>query len=513
MADNEPIVIRPRQAPLSTASGGAPHSPAADASTPGDASVWRQRLLLGALAAALGAALFAVFFVLPGRVNVATEVAAPPAPAAVDAGAAPAADATAPSPAPFRDLQLERAREQATEELSGFVELQIELEDSMQVGDWGADDYAAIKDQASAGDELFQARDFEAALQAYAAATTALETLRQRGEQRYSDGLSAGLAALRAFDQPQAEFELGKALSVKPEDSAALDALRRAQALPEIQRGLREGRQLRRRGDLEGAAAAYAAVRAIDPDTPGLDDAVAAIAVDQEERTFQQALSSGFAALEAGRYQTARTQFNAALRMRPGDAVASGGLQQIAQETEVKGLRALERRAADAAAEERWADALSAYEEALQQDANLQFAVDGRREANERLRISRALATIVSQAEQLSDDKRMRQAEALVQRASALPSSGPQWAAALSAARATLAAHRSPVPVVLNSDNTTEITVYRVGRLGAFTSRELQLRPGRYTIVGSRDGCQDVRKEVLVTPDMAPIDIRCESRL
>jgi len=46
------------------------------------------------------------------------------------------------------------------------------------------------------------------------------------------------------------------------------------------------------------------------------------------------------------------------------------------------------------------------------------------------------------------------------------------------------------------SDNLTEVSVYRVGRLGRFTAQELLLRPGRYTVVGTREGYKDVRQEV-----------------
>ena len=66
---------------------------------------------------------------------------------------------------------------------------------------------------------------------------------------------------------------------------------------------------------------------------------------------------------------------------------------------------------------------------------------------------------------------------------------------------------------MLVSDNATDVTVYRVGRLGSFERRALQLRPGRYTIVGSRAGCRDVRKEIVLDAGMAPVTIRCEERI
>ena len=58
--------------------------------------------------------------------------------------------------------------------------------------------------------------------------------------------------------------------------------------------------------------------------------------------------------------------------------------------------------------------------------------------------------------------------------------------------------------LILESDNQTDVAVYRVGKFGRFTERELVLRPGTYTVVGSREGYQDVRKKFKVRPGQQP---------
>ena len=72
-----------------------------------------------------------------------------------------------------------------------------------------------------------------------------------------------------------------------------------------------------------------------------------------------------------------------------------------------------------------------------------------------------------------------------------------------------------PVPVQLESDNLTEVTVFKVGRLGAFSSRTLELRPGAYIAVGSRPGYRDVRRNFRVGPgaEEAPVVVRCEEAI
>jgi hypothetical protein len=76
-------------------------------------------------------------------------------------------------------------------------------------------------------------------------------------------------------------------------------------------------------------------------------------------------------------------------------------------------------------------------------------------------------------------------------------------------------AAQTPVKIILESDNFTEVAVYKVGKLGRFTVRELNLRPGTYTLVGARDGYQDVRKKIIVKPGQRPmrIAVKCEVKI
>jgi 2-keto-4-pentenoate hydratase/2-oxohepta-3-ene-1,7-dioic acid hydratase in catechol pathway len=68
---------------------------------------------------------------------------------------------------------------------------------------------------------------------------------------------------------------------------------------------------------------------------------------------------------------------------------------------------------------------------------------------------------------------------------------------------------------MLESDNFTEVAVYKVGKLGRFASRELNLRPGTYIVVGTRDGFQDVRKKIIIKPGQGPmhIAVKCEVQI
>jgi hypothetical protein len=75
-----------------------------------------------------------------------------------------------------------------------------------------------------------------------------------------------------------------------------------------------------------------------------------------------------------------------------------------------------------------------------------------------------------------------------------------------------VAAAETPLRVALASDNVTDVTIYRVGRLGSFERKDVDLLPGRYTVVGVRPGYRDVRREITLLPgrDAPAVAIRCE---
>lgn len=515
---SDPVVITPRSAPLSSGTENTADAPQPPDHQHPDSN---KRNLLIAIAAALAlAAVYWVFFVLPGTINPKQVVL--PTDAAAASGVEQSSQASTPDNqsgddtrpvAPFRDIQLARAKDQAEKELATFVELQIELEDNLQIDRWGQSRYNALKDLATRGDTEFQNREFEKANATYRAATQALEELRQTAEADYAAGIKAGNDALADFNQLLAVRQFERAQTIKAESPEALAGLQRAELLPEVQSLLRKARQLARRGDTQAATSTYQEVVQLDPLTAGVSEALAELAQESLAADYRDHLSRGFAALERGRHSSARKSFNAALAIRPNDAVAKGGLQQIAQETEVLGLQNLQRAAARAVAEERWDDAVKAYDQALNKDKNLAFAQSGRAEAIERRRLQRGMSLIINESEKLSDNSRMQEAQSLLAEAAALPSAGTNWSADLEQAQATVQSYLSPVAVRLTSDNATLVTVYKVGRIGTFTTHDLELRPGAYTIVGSADGCQDVRKEVIVKPQMPPVEIRCENRL
>lgn len=473
------------------------------------------------LTAAAGLLLIGVFVVVPGLVERDSPTDAAPA-TALPSGTPDAAvpdPATADSAAagtPLARVQQEQARAAAQAALSRFVEQQLRIESeqaALSVHGWGDAALAAAKDRAAAGDAAFVREDFAAAAQSYDAATQELEALIARATAQLEDSLAAGAAALVARDSAAALAAFRTAAEFAPNDPRVTAGLARAERLPEINALLLAARNDELAGRWSAAVDALRKVQALDADTSGLAEALGRAEAGVAREALQSTLSRGFAALEAGRHEDARSAFEAALRLEPGNPAAQGALEQVAREAEVSRLDRIRARADLALAEERWDDAEALFAEALALDPNIQFAIAGRQAARLRRESTAALAAIVDDPDRLSSERLYAEAAATLEAARAIVPRGAGLDARIEQVQDILERYARPVPVLLRSDNRTQVTVSSVGVLGAFDEKQLELRPGAYTVVGSRDGCRDVRTRIVVRPDMNPIDIRCSETL
>jgi len=500
MSEEEFSPIRPKSVPLSHA-----ESPQEIRRPTRRPLPWRQ-LLIGIAVITLVSLVFFVVpeFVEPPAVSNTQSTTGQP----IVTESTPAAeDAQLP---PFEALLREQTRVKAQAELSRFVELQIQLEQSMQVGQWGQDAFDGAKALATRGDEQFVAESFEESLASYQAAGDALADLISTGESLLADTLTAGAAALDARDQDAASAAFRKALTIDPENAEARNGLARTELLPVIIDLMREAKNHELAGDYRAALNTYEKVQQLDSGTQGLTAALEVARSGVQDMRFREHLSNGFKAMDAERFEEARTAFNLALKLRPGDPVARGGLEQVAERKDLASIRELRASAEGFESAEQWRKAIEDYEQVLALDSNIQFAKSGQTRAQTQERTNITLGNIIASPDKLSSKTLFGQAQDILKSAEGLEPRGPKLTSQIDRVRDLLATYGTPVAVTFKSDNRTEVTLSTIGRLGTFSEKQLSLRPGAYTVIGSRDGCRDVRESILVRPDMKPVEIRCK---
>ena len=416
-------------------------------------------------------------------------------------------------PPPFAALRREQAREQASAALARFVELELRLRDELNVGPWGQEGYDEARNLAQAGDEAFVAEKFEQAIDGYRQAADALAALLDAGHAQFSQALAEAVAAIDARRPEEARAQLDRAKQIRPDEPKLAQAEARAARLPELIARFRQARNHELAESWAEALQAYEGIRALDAATAGLADAIAEARRKEAAQRLHGHLSAGFAALERRQFAAATRAFDQALAMDPNNASALGGRQQIAEQSVLMEINRLQQQATAFAAAEQWREAADAHRSILALDANVQFARAGLQQADAQRQALEALDDLMADADRLSAEARYRDALKTLEDAKQRRPRGPVLTAAIDKADALLRRYGKPVPVLLRSDNATEVLLSNIGPLGRFAEKRLHLRPGAYTLIGSRDGCRDVRTQITVAEGMAPIDIRCREAL
>jgi len=462
-------------------------------------------LVYGGLVA-LGVVALLVIFLLPDAVD--ERRAAASRQAAEDIEVRPAEPEAVVDPV---GLQVQR---EITDEILGEL---LVIEDRLKalgVDAWGGESWAEAHRLAEAGDAVYRTRNYSAASTNYRQALNLMRLLEPQAAGILGDALSAGFAAIDAGEQAGAIEKFELALAIEPVNADARAGLVRAQQLDQVLELTLDAAELESAGDFTAAAAAYERALAIDPQWLPAREGLA----HSRERIaligYETRMAEGFSAMSRENFAAGRSAFNAALGIRPGDADAGQALRALEAEAQLAQVIRLQARAREAEGRENWTDAVATYEAILQLESGLVSARQNRVRAAERQALNGQLEKALGNTDRFNDDRVAARARNALNQARAVPGPGPVLEGQIAQLDEALRIAAIAAPVVFQSDNLTEVVIYKVGSLGLFLTRTVDLKPGRYVAVGSRAGYRDVRRNFNVLPkgvgNPEPIIMSCE---
>lgn len=457
-----------------------------------------RRPVLWVAFAVLALALVGVIFVLPGYVDRQRSV-----------DMTESAERSARSQAELEQLAAEKA--QADEARERFDTLGSELVDR-GVEEWGRADFRDVQALADAAAQAYESAQYKTAYETMEEANKGLEALGRRAAELLDSALARGAAALEQGRRDAAQTAFDTALGLDPGNEIATRGLERAGKIDQVFALLAQARRLEEEGDFEQARDRYREVGKLDPQIEGTEVAIQRLNRKITDRRYNAAMSRAFAALSAEQYDDAITAFQQAARIRPSATEPAEGIARAREASRVSGIAAARLRAEALEGQERWKEAVEVYQSILAGDSGVAFAQAGARSAALRASLDARLEGLIADPERIYSDRVQQAARAALGEAATIPGPGPRLQRQVSQIETLLAEAARPVRVTLRSDNQTEITLFRVGRLGMFEQFELELRPGTYTVTGTRRGYRDVRQQFTIKPGASagPFTIRCE---
>lgn len=380
---------------------------------------------------------------------------------------------------------------------------------------WGGKEFESAVAAVAAGDDQFAAGRYPEAVKSWEGALTQFDALEESRPERLKEALEQGANALERFDGTEAERQFTIALAIEPGSAEARRGLKRAETIEEAARHYNSGQALEGGGKLEEAAKAYRKAVELDADFSQAKKALAGVENRLAERRFRSAMSSALKALDRRDFKAAQAGLEKARKLRPNASEVKDLAARAKSEMALAKLAKLRRQAEGFAQAEAWEKAGAKYKEVLAIDPNIAFAKAGLEKSRRWLSLNRTLDGFLNSPERLNSHDPMAAARRLVEQADGLPGQGALYSGKLTTLKALIAAASEPAPVLLRSDNETEVTLYRFGTLGRFQRKEINLRPGRYIALGIRRGYRDVRVEIRVETGRTngPFEISCTERI
>ncbi len=384
--------------------------------------------------------------------------------------------------------------------------------DSHAAASWATSEFAAARMQGGQAAQSYAVGDYAVARQAWESAAAKLAVQEKERPRVLQQALNRGKTALAAGRTAEARAAFESAIAIEPGLAAAKAGIERAARLDQAFALVDAAVAHERAGKLADAEQGYSKALALDAAVPGAAEGLARLAARKSGDVYAALMSRGLVDLTAGRTGQARAAFQQALALRPDSRETRDALASLDQGQRVSALRLLEARAASAESDERWGEALAAWQEAAGLEPGLASARDGIARSKSRAELQRRIDALMQKAERLWDPAGRSEARTVLAMAAATGNPRQQLAATARDLERLAAAAEKPVRLRLESDGLTSIAIYRVGQYGTFTQRDFELLPGRYTVVGTRTGFRDVRREVILMPGSGPSAavVKCE---
>ena len=408
----------------------------------------------------------------------------------------------------------ESSRTDAAKALQDFLHTRARLE-LANAPIWGEPEWSEAINSAARGNDLFGQRQFSPAYDAFAKSSELLLLLEAESAHRLTAALNSGWQALQSDDSAAAVAWFETAMAIDAENENALEGLERSRVRPDLLRLMAEGDFARSENDLPAAQAAYMQAVELDGQYEPAQTAFEDVTTQIIDLAFNDAMSRALSALESGQVRPAEQALQQAASLKPNEEVVRNTQQQLAQLKQKMWLESQRKEAAAKESTEDWSGAVTIYRKVLANVPQAGFARRGLAKAEDRERLHQQLDHYLDDPTRVFSGQPRSNAEKLINSAGKPPAGEKRLAGKIEHLQAMIIEAQTPQTVTLRSDGLTNVAIYHVGRLGSFTSQQLELPPGSYTVVGSRPGYRDVRQSFTVKPvaEQPALDIRCEETI
>ena len=380
---------------------------------------------------------------------------------------------------------------------------------------WGEFEFKQAMSQIERGDQQYQYGEYAESVASYQSALDGLSSLETTGKTTLAKAINEASNAIEESILSTATSNIELASAMAPANKKVQRLSQRVANLPRLIEALQQGEKHSALNQLSDAKKAFSTAVTLDPQHKKAAAALAKTEQKITEQRFRGHMSQGFRELDNNSFEQATAAFNRAGKVYANHPAVEQALAQLETRRSQLWVTRNMARAEELAKQEQWQQAKSIYEKLLLADATLTDVKVKQIPVNVRADLDKRIRAIIEDPLALAANSQLRKAQKTMRDASEIASPGPLLSSQIKTLKQIIKASQTPVEVTLASDSNTNVTLFKVARLGSFEKTSVSLKPGRYIAAGTRSGYRDVRIEFTLTDKGfdSPITISCNEAI
>jgi hypothetical protein len=402
--------------------------------------------------------------------------------------------------------------------LEKIVEIR-DLLKSKSIEKWNAEKFSIALENISSGDDLYREGEYLRSIKQYREALDQLNNLKEDAAKIIESTIISANNNIEKLDSEltveQTINSINLAFAIDKNNESIKLLKERSLKLPDLFNKVMQSDQFINEQKYEDAFSVLSEAIMLDPYRKKTKTSMENLNKQIKEKTFIEFMSEGFEAMDQNNFSSARKVFNEALKTYPERPDVYDALNQL--ESRESSFQIKERIKNAEANEnlENWSEAKKEYEALLESDNSLVSLKARLINVRIRAELDEQLENLINNPLTLRSDELHQKAKKLLKTAQGINQRGAKLEKQIKSVSKIIVQARNPIPVNFFSDNKTNVTIFKIGSLGLFEKRTIELVPGYYVALGQRIGFRDIRLDFAIEPNEVDknISIMCVERI
>lgn len=413
-------------------------------------------------------------------------------------GSGTSSDVT-PGEVTLSNIELEGYRDKFKEDLAEFESNYQSILENQDIINWQPKRVAglvAVKDRALGE---FARSSFQTASNTLSALTPDVQQLEQDWRGAYRQKLEESVAFLAQEKINQARFAFSKAIEIMPSNPDGRELQVKLDGYEEILNARQAYRIAQVENNLPRQIALLETLVSLDP---SLTDEQNELNKLKRERVAQQHASlvrQGNTALDNNQVGKARNLLSQARALRPNDPATASLASRINSQSDQSTLQQRLNEVETLAQQQRWQAVLQKSSQYSSKHPGQERFSELQMQATQIVQAQQRVQQFLSRPERISDEGIRNAAVTTLQQSLSLSAMSTELASQLGKLASAIDKYSTALPVTINSDNESYILVLGIGHVGVVTQKQIELKPGDYTLEARREGYKTKRLQISVS--------------